>query len=330
MYIAAGFFNILIKQFEETQIDISGIFSEFGKNEKILINPLAKVDANIFGRFLELLVAKKNNLRIGLETGFTIPFTITGTIFNLYQNISIVREIFDNLDLYDPTANNIITYSTKIVDDLFYYEIRINNEFSKKYPIAARQWIELQYGIALQYAHSYTGRHLHPLFAYSPYEKETVVDKLEEYLNCPIIYGQDYFALAFNKSILDLPIVTANKDLLPILENFMNEIKDHEYENLTYAVRKYLIKNISVNDLSLKSTAEKFNMSERNIQRRLKAENTSYQQILIKIRIETAQKYLKRKMSLVKIAYLLGFESQSAFNKFFRKQFGCSPTQYRG
>ncbi|WP_308587714.1 helix-turn-helix transcriptional regulator [uncultured Parabacteroides sp.] len=69
-------------------------------------------------------------------------------------------------------------------------------------------------------------------------------------------------------------------------------------------------------------------MSERNIQRKLKEEGTSYQKILDGLRMELSQKYLKEKIPLPEIGFLLGFESQSAFNKFFKKHFGTQPSIY--
>lgn len=86
--------------------------------------------------------------------------------------------------------------------------------------------------------------------------------------------------------------------------------------------------NLSNTDLSFKRVAEKFNMSERNIQRKLKLEGTSYQQILNNLRMNLAQEYIKEKVPFTEIAFLLGFESQSAFNKFFHKQFHTTPSLY--
>ena len=40
-------------------------------------------------------------------------------------------------------------------------------------------------------------------------------------------------------------------------------------------------------------------------------------------------KYLKEKISLPEIGFLLGFESQSAFNKFFKKHFRVQPSAYK-
>ena len=54
-------------------------------------------------------------------------------------------------------------------------------------------------------------------------------------------------------------------------------------------------------------------MSDRTLQRKLLSENTSYQIILDDVRKELAIKYLKENISLVEISFLLGFETQSAF-----------------
>ena len=102
----------------------------------------------------------------------------------------------------------------------------------------------MQCGFFLQYAYSFTGRFLHPIRVYSMYEKEGTKDKLEEYLGCPVIFNHDKLILIFNKSVLDLPIVTGNKEMLAIFEDYMNEIQMHESgqnNSLSRTVRRYLM-----------------------------------------------------------------------------------------
>ena len=148
----------------------------------------------------------------------------------------------------------------------------------------------------------------------------------------PVIFNHDKLILIFNKSVLDLPIVTGNKEMLAIFEDYMNEIQMHESgqnNSLSRTVRRYLMHSLSNSSLSLKDVAEKFNMSERNIQRKLKAEGTSYQKILNDLRMELSKKkYLKERIPLPEIGFLLGFESQSAFNKFFKKHFRNRPSMF--
>lgn len=131
--------------------------------------------------------------------------------------------------------------------------------------------------------------------------------------------------------ILDLPIVTINKGLLPIFEDYMNEIQlvEEQQNKWSNSVRRHLIHSLSISNLKLDFVAERFNMSKRSLHRKLKEEGTSYQQILDSLRMELSRKYLKEKIPLVEIAHLLGFESQSAFNKFFQKHFQIKPSQFR-
>lgn len=330
MHIIAGLFNIIHAQYRELDIELNAIFKEFATDINKLNNPIAKLNIGIFGRYMELVVARTKNNRTGLEAGFRIPFILTATFFNLYQKSNQVRDLFGELGKYDSTTNNITRYSTKEIDNLFYYEISVEPEFANKYPVAARQWVEMQYGIALQYAYSYTGRFIHPVEALSIYGRNGKKDLLEDYLNCPVKFNQESTALVFDKSMLNLPVVTPKKELFPIFENTMGEIKyKQNKDNLSNAVRRYLMHSLSTSALNLKPVAERFHMSERNIQRKLKAEGTSYQQILDTLRMELAQKYLREKIPLVEIAFLLGFESQSAFNKFFNKHFHSTPSQFR-
>lgn len=86
MYITSGFFCILLKQFENIDVDVSGIFAAFKTDFKTLESPRTKIDARILGQYLEQIVAKASNLRIGLETGFILLFAMTGAVYNVWRN----------------------------------------------------------------------------------------------------------------------------------------------------------------------------------------------------------------------------------------------------
>ena len=332
MFITVGLLNMLLKHFKTTDNEILKILSELEYDYSILQYPTSKIDANILGHYLEYIVAKTGNPRIGLETGFLLPFILTGMYFNIYNQSKTVREVFENEEPFDPAINNIYKFTTKEDDTTFSLEIFIESGFKESYPLAARQWAEMQCGFFLQYAYSFTGRFLRPLLVHSMYEKEGEKDKLEEYLDCPVKFNHDSLILTFSKTVLDLPIVTGDREILALFEDYMNEIQLYKMNgknHLSRTVRRFLTHSLLNSDLSLSYVAARFNMSERNIQRKLKAEGTSYQKILDNLRTELSQKYLKEKISLTEISFLLGFESQSAFNKFFRKQFHITPGEFK-
>ena len=66
------------------------------------------------------------------------------------------------------------------------------------------------------------------------------------------------------------------------------------------------------------------------MQRKLSDADTSFQQLLDRTRQALAQDYLLRPdLSLTDIAFLLGYQDQSAFNHAFREWTGESPGSYR-
>jgi AraC-like DNA-binding protein len=64
--------------------------------------------------------------------------------------------------------------------------------------------------------------------------------------------------------------------------------------------------------------------------RHLAKEGLSYMSILDAVRGELVPRYLERReRQLSEISSLLGFSEPSAFTRWFRSKFGCSPTEYR-
>ena len=76
--------------------------------------------------------------------------------------------------------------------------------------------------------------------------------------------------------------------------------------------------------------ASELALTDRTLQRRLQAEDTSYQQLLDAARSELARKYLtENRLSLGEVASLLGFGDQSNFFRACKRWFGLPPGQYR-
>lgn len=78
------------------------------------------------------------------------------------------------------------------------------------------------------------------------------------------------------------------------------------------------------------SLAEKLHMSTRTLRRRLKAEGSSYRQLLEEIRFELAREYLKEtELPLDEISFLLGYTEPGTFSHAFRRWSGQPPSVYR-
>ena len=78
------------------------------------------------------------------------------------------------------------------------------------------------------------------------------------------------------------------------------------------------------------AVAQALCLSQRTLQRRLQEEGTSFQQLLDDTRRELVVQYLAQpNLTLLEIAYLLGFADPSNFFRAFRRWFASTPGEYR-
>ena len=80
----------------------------------------------------------------------------------------------------------------------------------------------------------------------------------------------------------------------------------------------------------IEEVASYFNMSSRNLRRRLKEENSSYQAIKDTLRKEHAMKLLNSNvLAINQIAREVGFNEPAGFTRAFKQWTGQSPKHYR-
>jgi AraC-like DNA-binding protein len=71
-------------------------------------------------------------------------------------------------------------------------------------------------------------------------------------------------------------------------------------------------------------------LSRRTLQRRLKAERTSFQTVLQEVRADLAVRYLRdTRLKSLDIAMLLGYSNISSFTTAFKSWYDMPPTEYR-
>ncbi|WP_259068594.1 helix-turn-helix transcriptional regulator [Mucilaginibacter sp. X4EP1] len=101
-------------------------------------------------------------------------------------------------------------------------------------------------------------------------------------------------------------------------------------EGFANKINRHLIANAYLGILSLEEIAANFNISPRTLQRRLKDEEVSFQQLTDNARQYLAVQALKQGGHAIKeIAWMLGYNELSAFSRAFKRWTGISPDAYR-
>jgi len=95
-------------------------------------------------------------------------------------------------------------------------------------------------------------------------------------------------------------------------------------------VRELLWIRIPSGTYSLKATAKQLGVSVRTLERQIKQDGTSFSAVLNQVRAEMVRQYVESAgRPLYVVAELMGFSALSAFSRWFRDEFGSSPSKWR-
>jgi len=95
-------------------------------------------------------------------------------------------------------------------------------------------------------------------------------------------------------------------------------------------VHAAIVRTLAREPARLAGIAAELDMSARTLQRKLADAGATFQQVLDTARHALAMDYLRQDaLALVDIAFLLGFQEQSAFTHAFREWSGMNPGAWR-
>jgi AraC-like DNA-binding protein len=153
----------------------------------------------------------------------------------------------------------------------------------------------------------------------------------EALFSCPIAFDADHTQLALPHALLDVQLPHANQAYCAIFEQQVARTLARlpGKSGLSGDVRAAAQATLSSGDCTLASAAKRLGMSERTLQRRLRAEGTSFAELLDVLRSELAVAYLAQAVPVQEIAWLLGYGEPSAFHHAFRRWTGKTPEQAR-
>lgn len=174
-----------------------------------------------------------------------------------------------------------------------------------------------------------TKKDIHPLCLSMPFAPKG--NGLADFLRCPIRKDEECI-ISFAQKDLSIPFITQNDSLLAFFEpELKKKLSDMEKnESMKSQVQSILAKLLPAGNASVESTAARLGMSERTLQRRLKMENTTFQQQLSSIRENLARHYLRNTtLTTMEIAYLLGYEETNSFLRAFAAWTGQTLSSYR-
>jgi AraC-like DNA-binding protein len=315
------------EMFASQGIDVPKLFRCAGADLMLLDSPDARFPADQVTRLWELAVAWTGNPALGLDRELALRHVNFDVVGYAMLSSPDLRSGLDSLARYLALISDAATFVLE--------------------PASGGAWLVLghtgntvrvprqrqEYGLLalLMLCRWLTRRAVKPLAAELIFPDPVDLRPYQQAFECPLRFDQPATRLLLATADLAAPIPSRNPSLYALHEKVLEgKLAELGHARVSYRVSEAIIRRLHQGEPRREDIASSLALADRTLQRRLHAEQTSFQELLDSARRELAAKYLADgRYSLGEVADLLGFVDQSNFFRACKRWFGLTPGQYR-
>jgi AraC-like DNA-binding protein len=274
---------------------------------------------------------------LGFHLAAKLPHGSYGLLEYIGRSASTVRHAGDRFLRYSTLLNDVVRFAFEQRGNVFVLSQRVPGHAA----CVGRQAGEMFMALVVRYLRELTSAEWNPeriAFAHAP---PPDTSELEDYFRAPLVWscGENHVELPL--ALLERPVASHDANLFSVLDEQAERLiasrapkQDEnagEEANAGIAkIRAQVRAALDDGQPQLADVAKALRMSPRTLQRRLKDDGTSFQDVVDSVREELARVAMANpKYSLGEVAYLLGFSEISAFTRAFKRWTGMTPSQWR-
>ncbi len=317
----------IVQALELGGVDCRQLFVELGMDYEALSDPDARFPQDGMTRLWQRAVEVSGNPAIGLNLAQVMRPGAMHVVGYALMSSRTLRDGFTRLVCYQRIIAEGADLDFFAQPDCYALTLAIHGD---RLP-PARQSAEASLAGTLAFCRWLTGRPLTPLEVRFQGEPPAELEPYQRLFQAPLQSNARHYALIFRRSDMETALPTANESLARLHDRFAGDyLARFDSNRVTHQARQALCRLLPQGEPKRVAVAQALHLSERTLQRRLQEEGTSFQQLLDDSRRELAGQYLAQpSLTVLEIAYLLGFADPSNFFRAFRRWFGTTPGEYR-
>lgn len=309
--------------FKALGLDTAVLRSSIGLSPKVLTDPFAAVPNDLFAKLWLAAYQQNADPMLPTQAGFAVPFSEFGLLDHLVQTAVTIGEGFHILNLYLWLVSiNLSLRFTHSDGDWVWVE---------NHPPETSRFISEQWTLAILCQRFRAQMAGFEITAVHLTQAAGDADRFSAQWNVPVRLGQPSTGFKLAEGVWNRANEVADPQLNQTLRTVAEQvvIKQVEEAPLVYAIRTRLPQALAEGSFSAEDIAAELGLSKRTLQRRLSAERMTFQELLDVYRQEQAMLMLQKgERDMGQIAYSLGYNEQSSFNRAFRRWTGQSPSAW--
>lgn len=282
----------------------------------------ARISAKAFADLLERSAEASGVEEFGLWLAESRELGILGPIGIVVHQEPDLRSALRSLSRYLPYHNESLKLTLKEEGTVAVLSLEVRT--------AGRQATELSIGAFFRILRRLAGSRWKPSYVCFEHSATRSLTTHRRFFGCQVEFGADFNGIVFRAQDLDTPLAMSDAMLSRYAHRYLETMFVHSNESFSEKTQELIRLLLSSGSCNTEKVARGLGVNRRTVHRHLVANGQTFSAVLTSVRIEMVRTLLSNQKPLSEIADRLGFSSPASFSRWFRQQFGCSPTAWRG
>jgi AraC-like DNA-binding protein len=321
--------RMIVHELKRQGADVEGALAKAGLELRSINNPDGWIPFEAHAQLLEIAAAQLKDDCFGLHFSKTVDIRDVGTLGYLGLACKTVEEGLHTLCRYLRVFSEAFQIEFKITKDIGTLLVHPQDPAHAHH----RQAVEFAYCMVLHAYRQLTGKRISPSAVHFLHHRRSHLNTFTKHFGCPVKFNRNEGQIVFSRKTLATQIRSSDDRLLKILRAHADDllrVRPRQHEELVHRIERRLSEVLPMGQGRAKIIATELGMSERTLIRRLREQNTSFADILDRLRQGLAKRYLAQPhLSFTHVAFLLGYATPSAFSAACKRWTGKSPREVR-
>jgi AraC-like DNA-binding protein len=309
-------------------IDIQPLLCRADLSERQIKNPHARIGAANQAALVGLLAEALGDNLFGFHLGQGFELGEIGLLYYVMASAPTLRDALARAQRYGAITNEGIAPICGQGG-----EVRVRVSYVGLARHAARHQVEFWMTGLVRVARQLTGLRLSPVHLALCHPRHAGAREIEAFLGCAVTFDAPTDEVRFPSTAGNAALAGADPYLHDLLLGYCEEALTHRArpaESLRTRVENAVTPLLQHGRPRIAEIARVLGTSQRTLSRRLAEEGLTFERVLEEMRRDLALRYLRdARLSISRIAWLLGFQEVTAFTHAFRRWTGRTPTEAR-
>lgn len=318
---------VVVKTIESYGYNPDDMLKNAGIHKKVLENPDERISADKMARLWRVAVETTKDPCFGLKAASNVrPTTFHALGFALMVSSSM-HDALERLQRFSRIVSDVTEVRFEPVGDTMAVYLNPTDQSTH----LADEAFDMIMAAVVSFARTLIDGEFNPVKVEMIRKKPLDPDTFGTFFQSPVVYSSAHNCICFNAQDMKKPFHSANAEIARQNDQIVVEyLARFDKSRISHLVHEKLIELLPLGEPSIEKLARAMGMTPRSLRRHLSKENAGYRGILDDIRQYLATQYLEqRHLSILEVAFRLGYSDSSNFTRAFKRWFRVSPKHYR-